>query len=75
MISKIDFYVIERVKQIRRERKISQFDLAHGIGVTSGFIGKVESSNTSSRYNLQHINEIAKFLKISPQDLLPKEPL
>lgn len=75
MKSNIDIYVITKIKNIRKERGISQLDLANGIGVTSGFIGKVESINSSSRYNICHINKIAKYLQVSPKDFMPDEAL
>jgi transcriptional regulator with XRE-family HTH domain len=55
--------------------KVSQAELSFRIGVSSGFIGKVESFKYDSKYNLNHINKIAKALRISPKDLLPKESL
>lgn len=71
----IDLYVIDRIKEVRKNKGISQLDLANGIGVTAGFIGKVESNKSSSRYNLYHINKIAKYLGVSPREFMPKEAL
>lgn len=75
MKSDIDIYVITKIKTIRKNKGVSQLDLANGIGVTSGFIGKVESTNSASRYNLYHINQIAKYLQVSPKDFMPDEGL
>jgi transcriptional regulator with XRE-family HTH domain len=73
--SKIDQYVISRVKDKRIESNLSQADLAYELGMSVGFIGKVESTKYSSHYNLKHLNDLAKILKCSPQDFLPKRPL
>lgn len=73
MLSKIDLFVVQKTIEIRKLKGISQLELANGIGVTAGFIGKVESINNSAKYNLQHLNKIALYLEISPQELLPKE--
>jgi transcriptional regulator with XRE-family HTH domain len=73
--SKIDQYVIGKVKEKRIERNLSQADLAYELGMSVGFIGKVESTKYPSHYNLRHLNDLAKILKCSPQDLLPKKPL
>jgi len=73
--SKIDQYVISRVKDKRVESNLSQADLAYELGMSVGFIGKVESTKYSSHYNLKHLNDLAKILKCSPQDFLPKKPL
>ena len=75
MLTEIEKFVIGEVKKLRTERNMSQADLALSIGVSIGFIGKVESLRYNSKYNLSHINNIAKTLNISPKDLLPKEHL
>jgi transcriptional regulator with XRE-family HTH domain len=72
--SKIDIYVIERVKEKRIEKNLSQADLAYELEMSVGFIGMVESSNYDTHYNLKHLNDLAKILKCSPQDFLPKKP-
>lgn len=73
MKSQIDRYVIDRVKEKRIEKSLSQADLAFELGMSVGFIGKIESSKYSSHYNLKHLNELARILKCSPQDFLPKK--
>lgn len=74
MKSKIDQYVINQVKDKRVASNLSQADLAYELGMSVGFIGKVESTKYSSHYNLKHLNDLAKILKCSPQDFLPKKP-
>jgi transcriptional regulator with XRE-family HTH domain len=73
--SKIDQYVIDRVKEKRVEKNLSQAYLAYELEMSVGFIGKVESSKYPTHYNLKHLNELARILKCSPQDFLPKRPL
>ncbi|OJV98436.1 MAG: transcriptional regulator [Sphingobacteriales bacterium 44-61] len=75
MKSRIDIYVIDRVKEKRTEKNLSQADLAYELGMSVGFIGKVESSKYTSHYNLKHLNDLARILKCSPQDFLPKKPI
>ena len=75
MKTKIDLYVIERVKEKRVERSLSQADLAYELGVSVGFIGKVESTKYPTHYNIKHLNDLARILKCSPQELLPKKAL
>jgi transcriptional regulator with XRE-family HTH domain len=73
--TKIDLYVIDRVREKRLEKNISQADLAYELDMSVGFIGKVESRKYPSHYNIKHLNNLAKILKCSPQDFLPKKPL
>lgn len=75
MKSKVDLFVINKVKERRLEKNISQADLAYELGMSVGFIGKVESSKYPSHYNIKHLNQLAKILECSPQDFLPKKPL
>jgi transcriptional regulator with XRE-family HTH domain len=73
--SRIDTFVIDRVKEKRLEKNLSQADLAYELGMSVGFIGKVESSRYPTHYNIKHLNSLARILKCSPQDFLPKKPL
>jgi transcriptional regulator with XRE-family HTH domain len=73
--TKINIYVIERVKEKRLENNLSQAALAYELNMSVGFIGKAESKKYSTHYNINHLNDLAKILKCSPQDFLPKKPL
>lgn len=75
MISEIDLYVINKVREIRISKSLSQAELAYMIEVSSGYIGKVESLKYESRYTLRLINKIAKAFDISPRELLPDKYL
>jgi len=75
MLSKIELYVIDKVREIRTEKNISQLELADRIGVSPGFIGQVESFKQNAKYNLNHINKIAEVLNVSPKELLPEKSL
>lgn len=75
MKSKIDLYVINKVKELRNSREWAQLDLAIEMGVSAGFIGQVESPKFATKYNLQHINTLSKIFKCSPKDFLPAKPL
>jgi transcriptional regulator with XRE-family HTH domain len=74
IISEIDWFIIERVRDLRKT-KFSQAALSREIGFSEGFIGKIENPNQSAVYSFRHINLIAKALKVSIEDLLPKKPL
>jgi transcriptional regulator with XRE-family HTH domain len=73
--NKVDLYVIEKVKERRLAKELSQADLAYELDMSVGFIGKVESPNYPTHYNVKHLNDLAKILKCSPQDFLPKKPI
>lgn len=71
----IDLYVAARIKDLRKAKKMSQLTLATEIGVSHAFIGQVEDPNHKSRYNLIHLNKIAKALSCSPKDFMPDKSL
>ncbi len=73
--SAFDLYVSSAVRKERMAQRVSQAMLAYGIGVSDGFISQVESPKSPSKYNLNHINEIARYLGCSPRDFLPEKPL
>lgn len=75
MKTPIETYVIEKVRQARSAQHISQSVLAYGIGVSSGFIGQAETPKSPTKYNLNHLNEIAKFLGCSPASFFPDKAL
>jgi DNA-binding XRE family transcriptional regulator len=71
----IDIYVIDAIRKKRIEQHVSQAMLASFINVSKGFIGMAESPKYDIKYNIRHINEIARFLGCSPRDFLPEQPL
>lgn len=75
MKTSIEQYVIDRVKKKRMELHISQVALADSINVSKGFIGNVEVPNNDYKYNINHLNEIAKVLNCSIKDFFPDKPL
>ncbi len=76
MNSKIDIYVIDKVRAIRIAHKMSQEELSIKAGFRSnGFVGQAESFKYNKRYNMQHINKFAQIFNCSPKDFLPDSPI
>ena len=73
--SPIEQYVIDTVKRMRTEKGISQRELAYMMDVSIGFIGDVENPKYRAKYNLNHINELAKIFDCSPRDFLPDKAI
>ena len=53
IISQIDFYVIERLREIRVKSTpyIDQVELSQRIGVSEGYIGQIENPKSRAKYN------------------------
>lgn len=75
VISEIDLYVINKVREMRVPKELSQVRLSILIGLAEGAIGKIENPKERAKYNIRHLNLLAKALKCSPRDFLPEKPL
>lgn len=73
--SDIEAYVINKVKEMREQRKLSQSELAVELNVSNGFIGQAESSKSPTKYNLNHLNKLAIIFNCSIKDFMPEQPL
>jgi transcriptional regulator with XRE-family HTH domain len=69
--TEFELAVIAKVTEIRLAKGISQSTLAEMLGLTSGFIGQIESPNSPSKYNLNHLNRLAYELDCSPKEFMP----
>ncbi len=73
LLTPIEQFVVDTVKEKRTEKGYSQREIAYMLDVSEGFIGDVENPKYRAKYNLNHINELAKILKCSPKDFLPEK--
>lgn len=69
--SDIEAYVIGKVKEKREQANLSQSELALRLDVSNGFIGQAESSNSPTKYNLNHLNKLAIIFNCSIKDFMP----
>lgn len=73
--SELDFYLIERVRELRLKSKLSQVMLAHKLGVSEGYIGNIENPKQPGKYNIRMLSRIAIALELkSYMDLFPPKP-
>ena len=73
--SKIDWFIISKAREMRNDRNITQEVIAVHLGLSVGFIGQIESPNYRAKYNVTHINTLAKLFKCSVKDFFPDKPL
>jgi hypothetical protein len=63
----------ENVKRIRKEKNISQMQLALAIGHNSvGHVAKAELYKYDKHFSLEQLYKISRILKVSLHDLLPE---
>lgn len=75
MKTPIEQYIIDKVREKRLKEKMSQSTLAYCLGVSRGFVGDVENPNQRAKYNLNHINKLAKIFNCPFSDFFPEVPL
>ena len=73
MLTKIEKYVIDRVRDRRNQLGLTQDDLAIKSGYSSGFIATVEAGKKEKKYNLNNLLAFAKAMKCSPRVFLPED--
>ncbi|GAA4196151.1 hypothetical protein GCM10022289_01420 [Pedobacter jeongneungensis] len=72
-ISHLDYLIIVNVKRLRIEQSLSQVSLTQKMGLSEGFVGKVELFTERAKYSIRHINLLANALNCKIQDILPLE--
>ena len=75
MKSAIELYIVQKVKEQRKKRKMSQRYLADCLNVSQSFIKNIENENDDTAYNIDHLNEIAKIFDCSIRDFFPEKYL
>lgn len=74
-ITKIEKYIIGKVKEKRNELNISQISLSQKLNMSDSFVGHVETPKRRAKYNINHLNALAKIFKCSPKDFWPEKSL
>lgn len=74
-LHKIERYIILKVREVREANGITQEQLSLSIGKNITFISQIEAPSKKAKYNIIHLNEIAKILNCSPKDFWPDESL
>ena len=75
MKSAIELYIVQKVKEQRKKRKMSQRYLADCLNVSQSFIRNIENENDDTAYDIDHLNEIAKIFDCSIRDFFPEKYL
>jgi len=74
-LEEIEKYIISKVREIRESKGIKQEALSLAIEKNISFISQIEAPSKKSKYNVIHLNLIAKALDCSPKDFWPEKPL
>lgn len=58
-------YIINRLRTLRQERKISQYKVSQILGISPGQVGSIESNKFAAKYTLEQIYILCKEMKVS----------
>ena len=72
-ISHLDYLIIVNVRNLRTKFGLSQVSLTQRMGLSEGFVGKVELYTERAKYSIRHIHLLASALNCTIQDILPLE--
>lgn len=74
--SELDFYINEKIRELRIKAGLSQMALAQKIGVSEGYIGSIENPKDDSKASIRMLARIANALELkSYLDFFPNEIL
>ncbi|MDI9257952.1 helix-turn-helix domain-containing protein [Flavobacterium sedimenticola] len=59
---------------MRESKGLSQVSLSLSLGKSTTFISDIEAPSKKAKYNVKHLNDIAKILECSPKDFWPEKP-
>lgn len=72
-ISPLEQYVIDFVRKLRIDKELTQADIGNILEVSRSYIGDIESPNRRGKYNITHVNDLADYFNISPQEFFPQK--
>lgn len=74
--SELDFFITEKIRELRIKAGIDQVTLAQKLGVSEGYIGNIENPKNSAKANIRMLARIAKALELETYvNFLPDEIL
>jgi len=72
--SELDFYINEKIRELRIKAELSQMDLAQKIGVSEGYIGSIENPKNDAKASTRMLARIANALELkSYLEFFPNE--
>ncbi|AXP82739.1 Helix-turn-helix domain protein [Mariniflexile rhizosphaerae] len=74
-LDEIERFIIKRIKELREKNGFTQVSLSLALGKSTTFISDIEAPSKKAKYNIKHLNDIAKILGCSPKDFWPDKPL
>ncbi|KAA6350931.1 hypothetical protein EZS27_001778 [termite gut metagenome] len=75
MKTELESYIIDRVREKRIEKNLSQRAFADYVNLSQSFVAHCENPRQKEKYNINHINDFAKFFECSLYEFIPEKPI
>ncbi|MFH6961672.1 helix-turn-helix domain-containing protein [Flavobacterium plurextorum] len=62
--TELDFYIMEKIRELRIKAGLDQVDVAQKIGVSEGYIGNIENPKHSAKVNIRMLARIANAIGV-----------
>ncbi len=62
--SELDFYITEKIRELRIKAGLDQVALAQKLGVSEGYIGNIENPKHTAKANIRMLARIANALEL-----------
>ena len=73
--TEIELFITNKVKELRKANNIGQKKLSLELRLSISFVGRAENPYSKAKYNLNHLNEIARFFNVPFSYFFPETHL
>lgn len=70
--TEIELYTINKVRELRESRNVGQKRLSLELKLSESYVGQAEDPYNKAKYNLNHLNEIARFFNVPYSYFFPE---
>jgi len=74
-MTKIEQYIIDQVREKRKEVGLSQIELSQKLGMSDSFVSHVETPSRRAKYNINHLTAFVNVCKGDHREFWPEKPL
>ena len=73
--TEIELFIINKVRELRERENIGQKKLSMELKLSSSYVGNAENPYNKAKYNLNHLNELAKIFNVPFSYFFPENHL
>ena len=73
--TEIELFIIKKVRELREARNVGQKKLSLELKLSISYVGQAEDIYNDVKYNLNHLNEIARYFNVPFSYFFPETHL